>query len=48
MVAKPFYLLRLQKYIKAKQTFLKEKKNIPCLWEIFQKIFQPITLKRQD
>ena len=26
MVAKPFYLLRLQKYIKANQTFLKEKK----------------------
>ena len=26
MVAKPFYLLRLQKYIKANETFLKEKK----------------------
>ena len=47
MVEKPFYLLRLQKYIKANQTFLKEKKYSLSLGNISED-FSPITLKRQD
>ena len=45
MGAAVFYLLMPQKYIGSKEIIL-IKKNISCIWEIFQKISKLVTLKK--